>query len=44
MERTGIAKDKAVLVEDEEEVIRGYKALATELTGQSFDDYLRSLK
>lgn len=44
VERTGIAKDKAALVEEEEEVIKGYKELANELTGHSFDDYLRSGK
>jgi hypothetical protein len=44
VERTGIAKDKAALVEEEEEVVRGFKALAIELTGHSVDDYLRSLK
>jgi hypothetical protein len=44
VERTGIAKEKAALIEEEEEIIKGYKALASELTGQTFDDYLRSIK
>ncbi|OPY13694.1 MAG: hypothetical protein A4E69_01519 [Syntrophus sp. PtaB.Bin138] len=44
VERTGIAKEKAGLIEEEEEIVRGFKALAAELTGQSFDDYLRSPK
>jgi hypothetical protein len=44
VERTGIAKDKAAIVEEEEEIVRGFKALAAELTGQSFDDYMRFLK
>lgn len=44
VERTGIAKEKAGLVEEEEEIVSGFKELADELTGQSFDDYIRSLK
>jgi|APFre7841882724_1041349.scaffolds.fasta_scaffold547856_1 hypothetical protein len=44
VERTGIAKEKAALVEEDDEIIKGYKALASELTGHSVDDYLRSLK
>lgn len=44
VERTGVAKEKAGLIEEEEEVVRGFKALAAELTGQSFDDYIRTLK
>jgi len=44
VERTGIAKDKAAIVEEEEEIVRGFKALAAELTGQSFDDNMRFLK
>lgn len=44
VERTGIAKEKAGLIEEEEDVVRGFKALAAELTGQSFDDHLRSPK
>jgi hypothetical protein len=44
VERTGIAKEKAALVEEDEDIIKGYKALASELTGYSFDDYLRSPK
>jgi hypothetical protein len=44
VERTGIAKEKAGVIEEEEDIVRGFKALAVELTGQSFDDYLRSRK
>jgi len=44
VERTGIAKEKAGLIEEEEEIVMGFKALAAELTGQSFDDYHSSQK
>lgn len=44
VERTGVSKEKASLINEDEEIIKGFKALAGELTGQSFDEYRRLLK
>ncbi|HEX7540108.1 MAG TPA: hypothetical protein VF358_07400 [Syntrophales bacterium] len=41
VERTGISKEKAALVGEDDEMIRGFKMLASELTGISLDDHLR---
>jgi hypothetical protein len=39
--RNGVSKEKASLINEDEEILRGFKALAGELTGQSFDEYRR---
>lgn len=44
VERTGVSKEKASLINEDEEILRGFKALAGELTGQSFDEYRRFRK
>lgn len=44
VERTGVSKEKASIISEDEEIIKGFKALASELTGQSFDDYRRFVK
>jgi hypothetical protein len=37
VQRTGVTKDKAAMVEEDEEMIRGFKALAREITGIDID-------
>jgi hypothetical protein len=37
VQRTGVSKDKAAMVEEDEEMIKGFKALALELTGIDVD-------
>ncbi|HEX7504806.1 MAG TPA: hypothetical protein VF336_06030 [Syntrophales bacterium] len=37
VQRTGISKDKAAMVEEDEEMIKGFKALAREITGIDVD-------
>jgi hypothetical protein len=37
VQRTGVSKDKAAMVEEDEEMIRGFKALAREITGIDVD-------
>jgi hypothetical protein len=37
VQRTGISKDKAAMVEEDEEMIKGFKALAREITGIDID-------
>ena len=37
VQRTGISKDKAAMVEEDEEMIKGFKALAREVTGIDID-------
>ncbi len=37
VQRTGISKDKAAMVEEDEEMIKGFKALAREVTGIDVD-------
>ena len=37
VQRTGVSKDKAAMVEEDEEMIKGFKALARELTGIDID-------
>jgi len=37
VQRTGISKDKAAMVEEDEEMIKGFKTLAREITGIDID-------
>jgi hypothetical protein len=37
VQRTGVSKDKAAMVEEDEEMIKGFKALAREITGIDID-------
>ncbi len=37
VQRTGVSKDKAAMVDEDEEMIKGFKALAREITGIDFD-------
>ncbi len=37
VQRTGISKDKAAMVEEDAEMIKGFKALAREVTGIDVD-------
>jgi hypothetical protein len=37
VQRTGISKEKAVMVTEDEEMIKGFKALAREITGMDID-------
>ncbi len=41
VQRTGVSKDKAAMVEEDEEMIKGFKALAREITGIDFDQHLQ---
>ena len=37
VQRTGVSKDKAAMVEEDEEMIKGFKSLAREIAGIDFD-------
>jgi hypothetical protein len=44
VQRTGVSKDKAAMVNEDEEMIKGFKALAREVTGIDIDQHLQPSK
>ena len=44
VQRTGVTKDKAAMVNEDEEMIKGFKALAREVTGIDIDQHLQPSK
>jgi hypothetical protein len=44
VQRTGVSKDKAAMVNEDEEMIKGFKTLAREVTGIDIDQHLQPSK